>query len=368
MTAHLDESLKRDIQRIKEHIQEMARLAVRALSDAVKAIVEDDRQIAYAVILRDQYIDEKEKELDRLCLEFLVRQQPVAGPLRLAYSAIKINLELERVGDYAESIARQALKLSARPKADAAIIARIVEMADLAIPMIQDAVEAFVSQDAELAKKTIVVEGTLDALQGTLNAELAARLRSQALPFETMMPLVTIGRRLERVSDQARNVCMEVLYMCTGETVKHPGADTFRILFADERNACRSQIAEAIAQSLNLPRFIFASAGLDPRPIDATTVAFMRDKGYDLSRVAPKALFQIPYLDHYQVIAALGPEVQQAFPQRPRKTVYLEWYIPDPSRVQGTPETVHAAYEESFAYLTEHVKDLVEAVLGAKLG
>jgi protein-tyrosine-phosphatase len=93
----------------------------------------------------------------------------------------------------------------------------------------------------------------------------------------------------------------------------------------------------------------------------------MKEKGFDLSRVAPKALFQVPYLDHYQVIAALGPEVQKAFPQRPRKTVYLEWHIADPSSTVGTPEAVRAAYEETFAYLAEHVKDLVEAVLGAKL-
>jgi protein-tyrosine-phosphatase len=272
------------------------------------------------------------------------------------------------VGDYAESIARQVLKLSSQPRPEQTLIDRLVEMANLAIPMLQDSVDAFLRQDPELAKRTIVVEGALDALQGKLNSELAARLRAQQIPFETMMPLMNVGRRLERVSDQARNVCMEVLYMCTGESAKHPGSDAFRVIFADERNSCRSQIAEAIAQSLGQSRFIFTSAGLDPRPIDPTTLAFMKEKGFDLSRVAPKALFQIPYLDHYHVIAALGPEVQQAFPQRPRKTVYLEWHIPDPSRLEGTPEEVRAAYEQTYAYLTEHIEDLVEAVLGNKLG
>ena len=367
MSTRLEQSLERDIERIREQVLEMAALAERSLRDCVRALIDGNRQLAYAVILRDQYIDEKEKAIDRLCLEFLVRQQPVAGPLRLAYSAIKINLELERVGDYAESIARQALKLAAQPRPEKSHIDRLVEMANLAIPMLQDSVDAFLQQDSELAKRTILVEGALDALQSKHNAELAAKLRTQEISFETMMPLMNIGRRLERVSDQARNVCMEVLYMCTGEPAKHPGAETFRVLFADERNACRSQIAEAIAQSLNQPRFIFTSAGLDPSPIDPATLAFMKEKGYDLSRVAPKALFQVPYLDHYQVIAALGPEVQKAFPQRPRKTVYLEWHIPDPSRLQGTPQAVHAAFEETYAYLAEHVKDLVEAVLGAKL-
>src|SRR5512137_1354555 len=115
MPSRLEESLERDVDRIRHQIREMSSLAERALRDCVQTLRDGDRQTAYAVILRDQYIDEKEKEIDRLCLEFLVRQQPVAGALRFAYSAIKINLELERVGDYAESIARQFLKLSELP-------------------------------------------------------------------------------------------------------------------------------------------------------------------------------------------------------------------------------------------------------------
>src|SRR6185503_9926455 len=79
MTTHLEESLERDIERIRTNVREMAGLAERALKDGVKALVEKDRQLAYAVILRDSYVDEKEKEIDRLCLEFLIRQTPVAG-------------------------------------------------------------------------------------------------------------------------------------------------------------------------------------------------------------------------------------------------------------------------------------------------
>ena len=117
MPTRLEESLERDIDRIRQQVLEMAALAERALKDCVAALQEGNRQQAYAVILRDQYIDEKEKEIDRLCLEFLVRQQPVGLHLRLAYSTIKINLELERVGDYAESVARQILSLCEPPDA-----------------------------------------------------------------------------------------------------------------------------------------------------------------------------------------------------------------------------------------------------------
>jgi phosphate transport system protein len=365
MPSRLEESLERDIDRIRQKIREMSSLAERALRDCVDTLRDGNRQRAYAVILRDQYIDEKEKEIDRLCLEFLVRQQPVGVHLRRAFSAIKINLELERVGDYAESIARQLLRLDELVPPEA-IRERIAEMAGLAIPMLHDAVEAFLTQDPALANEVMLVEPAVDELQSRLNGDLLEALRSQTLQPEMLDPLANIGRRFERVADQARNVCMETIYMCTGEFAKHPGAETIRIVFVGEHNACRTQMAEAIAQSLAQPRFVFSSAGLDPRPVDPRTVAFMKEKGFDLSRAAPKAIFQVPNLDHYQVIVGVAAEAKQAFPRTPRKMVYIDWSIEDPSRAEGSLEEVRAAYEATFEFLSSHVRDLVGAVLGER--
>ena len=130
-----------------------------------------------------------------------------------------------------------------------------------------------------------------------------------------------------------------------GRVAKHPGADTFRVLFVDERNACRSQMAEAIAQSLDQPRFVFSSAGLDPRAIDPRTLAFLKEKGHDVSHVAPKGIDQVPNLEYYNVIVGVAKEAQAAFPRTPRNLVYVDWSIDDPSRVEGSPEEVRAAYE-----------------------
>lgn len=366
MATRLEESLERDVERIRQEIREMCALAERALRDCVETLRDGDRQRAYAVILRDQYIDEKEKEIDRLCLEFLVRQQPVGVHLRRAYGAIKINLELERVGDYAESVARQLLRLGRLPPPDP-VRARIVEMADIAIPMLHDAVEAFVAQDPTLAKGVILVEPAVDALLGKLNGDLLDALRRQVVTPEMLEPLVNIGRRFERVADQARNVCMETLYMCTGEYAKHPGAETIRVLFVGEHNACRSQMAEAIAHSLNQPKFTFSSAGVDPRAIDPRTIAFLKEKGLDASRMAPKAIHQVPNLDYYQVIVGVAPEAREAFPRTPRKMVYIDWSVDDPSRAEGSPEEVRASYEAAFQFLSRHVRELVGAVLGTRI-
>jgi len=362
MPTHLEESQQREIDRIRGKITEMSVLGEKALRDCVKSLLNRNRQTAYAVILRDQYIDELEREVDRLCLEFIVRHQPVAGPLRFAYATIKVNLELERVGDYAESIARQTLKLL-----DLTVqfpIDRIQEIADISIPMLRDATEAFVNQDAELARKTIETEQEVDLLKSRLNKDLITLFRENKLPFEALNPLVMISRRFERVSDQARNICMETLYMCTGEYMKHAGAEVFRVLFVDVHNACRSLMAEAIALSLNQPKFIFTSAGLEPEPVDPVTVGFMKDKGYDMAHMAPKAIHQVPNLDHYHVIVALAPEARKAFPLKPRKMVFLDWNISDPSQARGTPDEVNATYESTYNFIQRHIEDLVAAILG----
>ena len=362
MSTHLEETLQREIDRIRGKLTEMSVLGEKALLDCVKALTESNRQTAYAVILRDQYIDELEREVDRLCLEFLVRQQPVAGPLRFAYASIKVNLELERIGDYAESIARQILKLL-----DLTVpfpINSFQEIANLSIPMLRDATQAFVNQDVELARKTIEIEQAVDLLKSKLNHDLISLYRENKLPFEALNPLVMINRRFEHVSDQARNICMETLHMCTGEYLKHTGAEAFRVLFVDEHNACRSQIAEAIAHSLNQPKFVFTSAGLEPEPIDPATIGFMKEQGLDVARMVPKALTQLPNLDHYHVIVVLAPEALKAFPRKPRKVVFLDWSVEDPSKVRGTPAEVKAAYESTYDFIHAHINDLVGAILG----
>ena len=363
MQTHLEESLQRDIDRIRKNVVQMANLAETALQSCITAYVDQNRQLAYAVILRDQYIDEKEKEIDRLCLEFIVRQQPVAAPLRFAYSTIKINLEIERVGDYSESIARQVLKLQDKPAAN--IQAGIVEIATLSISMFHDAIRAFVEQDAELAKKNISIEAAVDKMRQKLNSDLIQLLLESKITYDVFDPIMLIIKRFERVSDQARNICMEILYMITGEYAKHPGAEAFRVLFLDDHNHCRSQIAEAIANAENQSRFVFTSAGVNPQPVDRDTIAFMQTKGFDISRTVPKSIHQIPNLDHYQVIVALSPNAYSLFPQRPRKTIFLDWPVDDPSATPSRGEN-SAAYEAVYTYIQHQVKDLINAIIGTE--
>jgi phosphate transport system protein len=359
--THYEQSLQRDIELIRSKIQAMAQLADRALRDSLQALVEKNLTLAYSVILRDQYIDELEKEIDRLCLEFLVRQQPVAGHLRFAYATIKINLELERIGDYAESVARQILKVSALH--DKLPLADFTALANVSIPMLRNAIKAFIEQDAKLARETMDEEDKADMLRGKLDAGLLHQLQTGVIPVHALTPLQTIARRYERVADQAKNICEETLYMCTGEYMKHTGAEVFRILFVDENNSCRSQMAEGIASAMNVEGFRFNSAGLESRALDWRTVEFLKEKGIDVSRQTSKSVNQIPNLDHYHVIIALAQNAKKVFPPPPTKTVGLDWTVEDPSARPGSLADVRDAYEQTFQYINTHVKELVQALV-----
>jgi phosphate transport system protein len=361
MESHLEESLQRDIDLIRAKVREMGKLSEQALRASLQALVQSNRQAAYGVILRDQYLDEQETELNRLCLEFLVRHQPAASHLRFVFTAIQINKELERIGDYAESVARQVLAISGlEPQPPHALF---VELGELSIRMLREAVQAFLQKDADLATRTMAMEEEANTLRNSINAELLELSRKNQLPAAALNPLMTIARRYERVSDQTKNLCEEVLYMCTGEFAKHKGGDAFRILFFDLRNSCLSQMAEGLANTLHLPRFRFSSAGAVPAPVDVRAVKFMAEKGIDISHQTSKALEQVPQLEQHQVVIALGAQARKALPARPGKTICFTWAVKDPAEVEGSPEVVHAAFDSACQSLEAQIKELAGAIL-----
>jgi len=362
MASRLEESLQRDIDQIRSTVIKMGTLAEGALRASLHALTEADRQLAYSVILRDRYIDELEMHLDRLCQEFLVRQQPAAGNLRFVYAVIKINNELERIGDYAESIARHLLRLrSVDPQPT---YEKMEDIAKKSIPMLRNAMQAFAERDTELAKATMDMEDKVDDIRWDIHHELIRLTDAGKLPSEVLPSLMTIVTRFERVADRACNICEEVLYMCTGEDIKHKGKELFRVLFVDERDACRGQMAKGIGNSLGLERFQFHSAGIAPQPLDPYTVEFMAEKGIDISGQPSKFLDQILDLENYQIFVSLCREAEDYFPPPQSKMISIDWEIGDPSRIDGSDEDVRAAYEKTYTILDANIKDLVEAILG----
>jgi phosphate transport system protein len=359
--THLEESLQHDIDQIVDKARDMAALVEESLRLAMRALAELNRQLAYSVILRDQHIDEMEKEIDRLCLEFIVRQQPVARTLRFVYAVIKINSSLERVGDYAESIARQTLVLCGL---DARIPhERFFEISDLAIPMLSGAALAFAEQSPERAKAVMVVEEQVDRLRHALSADLVRMPQTNQLPVKALSPLLNIMNRLERVADQAKDICQDVLYVCTGEYSKHAGSEVFRVLFVDDDNSSVSQIAEAIGNSLGQPKFVFSSAGLERKPVDTQTVTLLSKHGLDISGRNSRTVDQVPHLEYYQIVVALSENARRMLPQPPTKAVGIDWSAIGHASSDQTLDGGKPTIEHMYDVLHQHVHDLVEAVV-----
>ena len=254
-------------------------------------------------------IDALEKDLDRLCLEFIARQQPVAGLLRFAHATFKIALELERVGDYAESIAKQIVKLADQP-ADIPLD-RFHQMADLSIPMLHDAMQAYVSQDAELARRTAETERTVDALKSGLTRELMMRTRTEDLPFDALNPLIVVAKRLERFgSGRTSHGGFTCARKTEIPTRMSSGSSSWMPQFLPQPDG------RAIASAMHLQDFISPARASTLNPSNQYRV--VHGNILDISRMAPKAINMCPSW-RVRINVALSPG--DSLPQHPKKIV-----------------------------------------------
>jgi len=354
---HLEESLRRGLDLLQEKLLEMATRAEQAHWDALDALKRMDRQAAYLVIFRDQHIDRLETELDRLCIEFLVRQQPAGRHLRFVFSVVKITKELERVGDYAESVARQVLNLAVAPAPE--LVARLEQLAGISLPMFKQAVQAFLESDPSLARSLIHEEIRADRVRRDFDCEVTALCRIQKVPTDAYAPLLTVARRLERVSDQARNICEETLYASVGEYVKHQDSGVFNVLFVDDDTATRAALAERIAGKLQIPGFTFHGVGVQTAPLDVAVATFMRDKGLDVQGYRGQTMSSLDATVDPHVVVVLSSGVKDVVDQQFRRSLIIEWRIPP---VAGQVP----ACEEACRIIEGHVRDLVAAIQGSR--
>ena len=205
---------------LKEKLLTMSSLAASAVQNAIQALVERDDKLARQVVLADDRIDTLEMELDELAIVLLSRG-PVASDLRLITVAMKITHDLERVGDEATTIARRAVDLNSEPQLKPYV--DIPRMATMALEMLNDGLEAFVSRDPARARAVLPRDKEVDALHKQLQRELVSYMLESPTTITRCLHLMQISKRLERIADHATNIAEEVVFLYEGRDIRHTG-------------------------------------------------------------------------------------------------------------------------------------------------
>ena len=208
-----------ELQQLKTRLLEMGGLAEDRVRSIVQALVDRNAATVDRVLSGDGPINQLHIEIDSRCFKLLALHQPMAVDLRAIVSAVKINTDLERVGDLAINIAEAVKRYMRHPPVKELI--DIPRMADIAQRMLRDALDAYVRRDTALAQAVLDEDDALDALKTQVFRELLTYMLQDTSTIEPALDLILISRHLERIGDHATNVAEDVIFMVSARDVRH---------------------------------------------------------------------------------------------------------------------------------------------------
>jgi phosphate transport system protein len=211
--------LQRQIDQLKQKILFVGSMVESAIANAVSALVERDENLAAKVLEEDAEIDRMEVDVEEDCLKILALYQPVAVDLRFVVAVLKINNDLERMGDLAKNIAKRVLYLAKVDRVDVPVDFRT--MAVRAQDMVKRSLDALVTADSSLAHRVRQDDDELDGMRRMIHEEIRAAVRRRPEQTETLLKLYSVAKHLERLGDMATNVAEDVIYMVEGDIVRH---------------------------------------------------------------------------------------------------------------------------------------------------
>ncbi len=219
MEGHIYKAFDMELKELKEKLLHEAGLVERAIQDAIKALLERTSDTARKVIEDDDSINTLEVEIDEFCLKLLALRQPAARDLRFITTAIKINYDLERIGDMAVNICERVLELNQesqlKPYIDLPTMASIVQT------MVKESLDAFVKEDVQLALKVTQDDEKVDSYLDQIFRELLTYMMQDARTISRATRLLFISKNLERMADHAVNIAELVIFMVEGKIIRH---------------------------------------------------------------------------------------------------------------------------------------------------
>jgi phosphate transport system protein len=208
-----------ELDELRTNIIKMGSLVDEQIDLAVIALLESNAERAKFVIERDKKVDEFDNKIDAQCERIFALTQPVAIDLRLIMSALKINHELERVGDIAVNIAERAISL--RGHVDLMRRSRVIEMSSIAREMVKHAIDSFVNNDPELAREILPKDDAVDKLNRDIFKFLVEEMKRNPDSIEPAAHIIVLSRHLERLADHATNISEDVVFLVDAKIIKH---------------------------------------------------------------------------------------------------------------------------------------------------
>jgi len=211
--------LQREIENLKKKLLALGAEVETSVRDATLSIEKRDSELAQKIIDDDVNIDNTEVEIEEDCLKILALHQPVAVDLRFIVAVLKINNDLERIGDLAVNIAERAVFLAGQPKVNISI--DLVEMAHNAQSMLKKSIDALINHDAELAHKVCVSDDIVDHMNRQMYLKVQEAILKNPEQITPLIHLLSASRHLERIADHTTNIAEDVIYMIEGRIVRH---------------------------------------------------------------------------------------------------------------------------------------------------
>jgi phosphate transport system protein len=346
--SHLEQRMEADLNHIREWLWKLGDEVEGALQKAKRVLALRDTTMAYDVILSDHPINRDSRECDRLCHTFIARYLPGAGALREMASTIRINVILERIGDYAVTICREAIQLEGPLPEKFSV--RIDSLADDAIEILNESRAAFREGNAEraiaLMQAAKRMEGRMDGFYEELFAE------DDRMDAPTMMAIFVVFNMFKRVADQAKNICDQTVFAVRG-VKKIP--KVYPILFLDQPGSGLGLLATAIGRG-NFPetaRFSVATPGGREQP-STELRQFLGEVGLSDRELETEQLEGLVHdLSHFVVLVAVSGKVEDYVTKVPFHTSGRNWSVP-----------AGADASEQYRLLHREITDLVTLLVG----
>lgn len=217
--GHIYKAFDLELKELKEKLLHEAGLVERSIQSAIKALLERTSDVARKVIDEDDSINALEVEIDEFCLRLLALRQPAARDLRFITTAIKINYDLERIGDMAVNICERVLELNQEPQLKPYV--DLPAMANIVQAMVKESLDAFVKEDVQLASKVTQDDEYVDNYLDQIFRELLTYMMQDARTISRATRLLFISKNLERMADHAVNIAELVIFMVEGKIVRH---------------------------------------------------------------------------------------------------------------------------------------------------